>query len=89
MKEKPLSQIYGENSWAVITGASEGIGWGFAEQLAKRGFNIVIISRTEKTLKEKVEFLHLNNSMNKRYEFISTDFGQGTTEAFYIDLLKK
>ena len=35
---------YGE--WAVVTGATDGIGKEYARQLAKRGFNIVLISRT-------------------------------------------
>lgn len=37
---------YGKNSWAVVTGATDGIGKGLAIALAKRGFNIVLISRT-------------------------------------------
>mmetsp|Transcript_9853 Transcript_9853/g.16129 ORF Transcript_9853/g.16129 Transcript_9853/m.16129 type:complete len:343 (-) Transcript_9853:39-1067(-) len=31
--------------WAVITGGSKGVGLGFSRQLAKRGFNIVIVAR--------------------------------------------
>ncbi|ODV93406.1 hypothetical protein PACTADRAFT_62235 [Pachysolen tannophilus NRRL Y-2460] len=38
------------NSWAVVTGASDGIGKEFALQLAKKGFNIILISRTESKL---------------------------------------
>ena len=33
------------NNWAVITGGSEGIGLGFAQELSLKGFNICIISR--------------------------------------------
>eukprot|EP00461_Guttulinopsis_vulgaris_P004604 UN04606 len=44
--------VYGakQGSWAVITGASEGIGKGFAVALAQKGFNIVIISRRAESL---------------------------------------
>jgi len=40
---------YGE--WAVITGATDGIGKCYALELANRKFNIVLISRTEEKLK--------------------------------------
>jgi 17beta-estradiol 17-dehydrogenase / very-long-chain 3-oxoacyl-CoA reductase len=43
---------YGANkgNWAVVTGASDGIGKEYAFQLAKRGFNIVLVSRTQSKL---------------------------------------
>ncbi len=33
-------------AWAVVTGASDGIGAAFCELLAKEGFNIVLLSRS-------------------------------------------
>ncbi|KAJ3593702.1 hypothetical protein NHX12_006036 [Muraenolepis orangiensis] len=36
--------------WAVVTGATDGIGKAYAEELARRGFNIVLISRTQEKL---------------------------------------
>jgi 17beta-estradiol 17-dehydrogenase / very-long-chain 3-oxoacyl-CoA reductase len=39
-----------KGSWAVITGASDGIGKEFALQLAAKGFNIVLVSRTASKL---------------------------------------
>ncbi|CAH2350105.1 very-long-chain 3-oxoacyl-CoA reductase [[Candida] railenensis] len=40
----------GGKTWAVVTGASDGIGKEYAFQLASRGFNIVLISRTQSKL---------------------------------------
>ena len=37
---------YGKDSWAVITGCTDGIGAAIGHHLAKQGFNIVLISRT-------------------------------------------
>ncbi|KAG5513991.1 hypothetical protein PMAC_000613 [Pneumocystis sp. 'macacae'] len=45
-------------AWAIITGASEGIGREFSLQLSERGFNVVIISRSKdklKSLSQKIE----------------------------------
>ncbi|XP_036434260.1 testosterone 17-beta-dehydrogenase 3 isoform X2 [Colossoma macropomum] len=36
--------------WAVITGASDGIGKAYAQELARHGLNVVIISRTKEKL---------------------------------------
>jgi len=45
-----LQETYGKGEWAVITGASEGIGREYALQLAKAGFNLVLVSRTTANL---------------------------------------
>jgi len=58
--EKDLKGRYGSGSYALVTGASDGIGKAFCFSLAKRGFNIVLIARNsfklqgvEKELKAK------------------------------------
>ncbi len=43
-------------AWAVVTGASDGIGAAFCEELARIGFNIALVSRTLSKL-ETVEKL--------------------------------
>ncbi|CDH49913.1 3-ketoacyl-reductase [Lichtheimia corymbifera JMRC:FSU:9682] len=40
----------GQGAWAVVTGASDGIGKEFAEQLAKKKFNVLLVSRTASKL---------------------------------------
>ncbi|KAK4947227.1 hypothetical protein LTR10_013999 [Elasticomyces elasticus] len=37
-------------SWALVTGASDGIGKGFVEELCQRGFNVVLHGRNEAKL---------------------------------------
>ena len=37
---------YGKGSWAIVTGATDGIGKAAATYLANEGFNVVLMSRT-------------------------------------------
>ena len=48
-------QRYGP--WAVIAGASEGLGAEFAEQLARQGLNLVLVARRAGLLKELASLL--------------------------------
>eukprot|EP00794_Sanderia_malayensis_P016785 gene16785-18480_t len=74
--QKDLRSKYGE--WAVVTGASEGIGRSYCIELAKRGMNIILISRSfgklEKVAKEleqtyKVKTKIISADLNKDYCF--------------------
>ena len=59
MNSQKFKKNYG--SWALITGASEGIGRAFAMQLAKDGFNLAIVARREDLL------VGLHDEMQKSY----------------------
>lgn len=47
---RPAKDLKKLGSWAVVTGATDGIGKAFAFTLAKKGLNVVLISRTESKL---------------------------------------
>ena len=63
--------------WALVGGASKGLGFGCAEALAREGVNVVIVSRTQETLDAAAAKLR---AMNPAVEVIAvaTDI---TTEA--------
>ncbi|MBA0765893.1 hypothetical protein Gotri_015005, partial [Gossypium trilobum] len=51
-------------SWALITGATDGIGKAFANQLARQGLNLILVSRNLNKLKTvsaeiRAQFPHL------------------------------
>jgi 17beta-estradiol 17-dehydrogenase / very-long-chain 3-oxoacyl-CoA reductase len=43
-KKEDFKNRYG-NGWAIVTGATDGIGKEFCESLANKGVNIILISR--------------------------------------------
>ncbi len=45
--------------WALVAGASEGLGAAFAEALASRGLNLILIARTQDKLEDLAQ--HLGN----------------------------
>lgn len=45
-----LKPYRGAQSWAVITGATDGIGLAFAKVLARHGLNLILVSRSQEKL---------------------------------------
>lgn len=54
-----FKEKYGK--WALITGATSGIGAELTSQIAAKGLNVILVARKEKELKEQAE------SLQKRY----------------------
>ncbi|XP_019463833.1 PREDICTED: very-long-chain 3-oxoacyl-CoA reductase-like protein At1g24470 [Lupinus angustifolius] len=69
--EKDLITSYG--SWALVTGATDGIGKAFAYQLAQRGLNLVLISRSSQKL-ETVSGEIKEKHPHTKIKFIQIDF---------------
>lgn len=65
------------DKWAVITGASAGIGLAFAERLAARGVNVVLIARSKDKLDAHAETLAKSHNVQTRA--IAFDFSKATT----------
>ena len=69
---KSLTTKYG--GWAVVTGASSGIGRSFARQLARGGMNIVLVARSENALRETAEEIQTEYAVQTRV--ISLDLAE-------------
>ena len=46
-----------EKRYALISGASSGIGWEFTKLLAEKGYHTIMVSNQEELLKEKCELI--------------------------------
>lgn len=78
-----LSKFGRKGSWAVVTGSSDGIGREYALQLAKKGFNLILVSRTASKLASlsseiktsspqiSVETLAMDFSLNRDSDYTS------------------
>lgn len=58
-----------KGKWAVVTGASAGIGAGMARALARRGINVVLIARSEDKLTFVAEECHAKGVETKVMKF--------------------
>ncbi|KAH1181192.1 hypothetical protein KIL84_002126 [Mauremys mutica] len=63
-------------AWAVVTGATSGIGRAYAHELAKRGLNVVLISRSLQKLKQVAAEIEEQHGRSTRV--IEADFTQGS-----------
>ncbi|PHH91195.1 hypothetical protein CDD83_1381 [Cordyceps sp. RAO-2017] len=69
---------YGKvGSWAVVTGASDGLGKEYASQLAARGFNLVLVSRTQSKLETLAqELLSKHTGRGLQVQTMAMDFSR-------------
>uniref|UniRef100_A0A7N5ZY38 Hydroxysteroid (17-beta) dehydrogenase 3 n=1 Tax=Anabas testudineus TaxID=64144 RepID=A0A7N5ZY38_ANATE len=84
----PLSKTFfiSMGEWAVVTGASEGIGRAYAFALAERGMNVVIMSRTKETLNQVAK--EIGETTGQRVKVIVTDFTKENVFSEIEDQLK-
>lgn len=72
---KSLSSFGPKGSYAFISGASDGIGKEFAIQLAKKGYNLILVSRTASKL-DAVSSQIKSSSPNIKIETLAVDFAK-------------
>lgn len=73
---KNLEKSYG--TWAVVTGATDGIGKAYAFELARKGLNVYLISRTQSKLEATADEIKAKHGVECRTLAIDySSFGAG------------
>ncbi|KAI8089854.1 uncharacterized protein BX664DRAFT_297861 [Halteromyces radiatus] len=72
----------GQGAWAVVTGATDGIGKEFAKQLAKNKFNILLVSRTTSKLETAA------NEISEEYDVKTKIFAMDFTKGDDLDFVR-
>uniref|UniRef100_A0A1I8EAV2 Oxidoreductase n=1 Tax=Wuchereria bancrofti TaxID=6293 RepID=A0A1I8EAV2_WUCBA len=91
---RDLREIAGAK-WAVITGATDGIGKGYAFELARKGFSILLVSRTQSRLDdvkaqiEKETSSEVMQFLNTKVRTIVFDFSSADIDYYEHSLLSQ
>ncbi|KAI0520708.1 hypothetical protein F5B22DRAFT_598054 [Xylaria bambusicola] len=80
-----LRKYGGKGTWAVVTGASDGLGKEFATQLAGKGFNVLLVSRTLSKL-ETFQTELQTKYPSQQTDILAMDFAALDNEADYARL---
>jgi len=81
-----ITKRYGVGSWAIITGSTDGIGKEFAIQLAKKRFNIILVSRTQSKLDTVAEEIRMNHGV--AVKTVAADFSKCHTPGFFNPIIE-
>lgn len=85
------TERYGEDSWAVVTGSTDGIGKASAMHLARLGFNIVLISRNVDKLQEvakQIQQFKTPQGKPVKTKIIVNDFSKNFDAKTFEDIYK-
>lgn len=85
---KVSTERYGKDSWAIVTGASGGLGRAAAHHLASKGFNIIMVAN------EGLKMTAVEQEITKKYPKVKVekhilDFGRNYQIKDFEDLYNK
>mmetsp|Transcript_9187 Transcript_9187/g.13594 ORF Transcript_9187/g.13594 Transcript_9187/m.13594 type:complete len:318 (+) Transcript_9187:31-984(+) len=83
-----IRKLINKNKWAMVTGVTGGIGKGFAEDIAKRGGNVVLVARNEQKLNQLANDLKKDYGVQTRIVVIDFNESPENLEKAYDNLKK-
>jgi len=78
---RPAKNFTKFGKWAVVTGATDGIGKAYATALAKKGMSVLLISRTESKLKAVKEEIDSKGYPGVEVEYVVCDYSSFDSKA--------
>ena len=81
-----MGERYGKGSWAVVTGASDGLGKLYALELAREGLNIVVMGRNKERTEAAAKFI--SDETGVKTMTLLFDFSKLNTEEDVAELKK-
>lgn len=80
---------YGQpaNTWVIITGATDGIGWGYAEKFASLHYNIILVSRSLDKLNTRAQYLQ--DTYKVKTKVVEANFSKCASEKLFFEKLIK
>ncbi len=78
---RPAKNLKRLGKWAVVTGATDGIGKAYALALAKKGMSVLLISRTEKKLQEVCKEINDKKYPGVESKYVVCDYSNFDQEA--------
>ncbi|KAK9822366.1 hypothetical protein WJX81_002026 [Elliptochloris bilobata] len=77
---RPGKSLKRLGSWAIVTGATDGIGLAYSKALAKKGLNVLLISRTQAKLDEAAADIHFKYKVQAKT--VAIDFSAADAAAW-------
>jgi len=84
---KVTPERYGVDSWALVTGCTEGIGKALVTELAARGFNVVLVARNLEKLEKCAREVQEKHKRETRV--IAFDFAKDCSTEAYSRIVAK
>lgn len=78
---RPGKKLTKFGKWAIVTGATDGIGKAYAMALAKKGMSVILISRTEAKLKEVKQEIESKGYKGVEVNYIVCDYSNFDSKA--------
>jgi len=73
---RPAKDLKKYGKWAVVTGATDGIGKAYAFAFAKKGMSVLLVSRTESKLQDVKKEIEAKNYAGVEISYLVCDYSQ-------------